>query len=189
MSLVATTSQTVGPFFRLGWERLYRDDLTTPATQGERITLGGRVLDGDGVPVPDAVLEVWQANSYGKYLHPEDGQDKPSDPGFHGFGRVATNAGGEFRLTTVKPGPVPGPDGTPQAPHLLVLVFMRGLLKHLVTRIYFPDDPRNANDPVLNLVDSSRRQTLIARPIGGSLGRLHWDVILQGPNETVFFDC
>ena len=187
MSLVATTSQTVGPFFRLGWERLYRDDLTTPATQGERITLGGRVLDGDRVPVPDAVLEVWQANSYGKYSHPEDSQDKPGDPGFQGFGRVATNAGGEFQVTTVKPGPVPGPGGTTQAPHLLVLVFMRGLLKHLVTRIYFPDDPRNANDPVLNLVDSSRRQTLIARP--ESPGTLCWNVILQGPNETVFFDC
>jgi protocatechuate 3,4-dioxygenase alpha subunit len=185
----ATTSQTVGPFLSLGCEQTYCADPTTPGTLGERMVVGGKILDGVGVPVPDAGVEIWQADSHGKSLHPQDTQDKPSDAAFGGFGLVATNDHGAFHLRTVKPGPVPGPRGSMQARHLLVLVFMRGLLKHLVTRVHFPDDPSNPNDPVLNLVDSLRRQTLIARSITGNPGSLGWNVILQGPEETVFFDC
>ena len=151
--------------------------------------LAGRVLDGDGIPVPDAILEIWQANAHGKYAHPEDDQDRPFEAGFKGYGRVATDQSGRFRLTTIKPGPVPGPHGTTQAPHLVVSVFMRGLLKRLVTRVYFPNDPLHADDPVLKLVDAARRETLIARPMPGEPRNLHWDVILQGAHETVFFDC
>jgi protocatechuate 3,4-dioxygenase, alpha subunit len=189
LSLRATTSQTVGPFFQIGFERLCCTDLTTLGVAGERIVLEGRVLDGDGIPVPDAVLEIWQANAHGKYAHPEDKQDRPLDPAFKGYGRVATDEVGRFRLTTIKPGPVPGPHGTTQAPHLAVSIFMRGLLKRLVTRVYFPDDLYLADDSVLKLVDAARRETLIAKAVPGGTGTLQWDVILQGPCETVFFDC
>jgi protocatechuate 3,4-dioxygenase, alpha subunit len=189
LTLRATTSQTVGPFFQIGFERFCCANLAAPGITGERIVLEGRVLDGDGLPVPDAVLEIWQANAHGKYAHPEDKQNKPIEPAFKGYGRVATDASGQFRFTTIKPGAVPGPHGTTQAPHLQVSVFMRGLLKRLVTRVYFPDDPRHAKDPVLQLVDPVRRKTLIAKAAPGSVGSRHWDVILQGPDETVFFDC
>jgi protocatechuate 3,4-dioxygenase, alpha subunit len=189
LSLRATASQTVGPFFQIGFERLCCADLTGPGVVGERIVLKGRVLDGDGVPVPDAVLEIWQANAHGKYAHPEDKQDKPLDPAFKGYGRVATDEGGCFRVATIKPGPVPGPNGTTQAPHLAVSIFMRGLLKRLVTRVYFPDDPHLTNDPVLRLIDPARRETLVAKAAPGGMSALHWDVVLQGPGETVFLDC
>ena len=188
MSLQATTSQTVGPFFRIGLQWLYRDNLVRDGVSGERVTVQGRIFDGDGIPVPDALLEFWQANSYGKYDHPEDTQDKPLVAGFKGFARVPTNGEGMFRLTTIKPGPVPGPDGKDQAPHLLVSIFMRGVLRRLVTRMYFPDDPGNAADPILNLVDHARRPTLIAKSCADAPGVLEWNIFLQGPDETVFFD-
>jgi protocatechuate 3,4-dioxygenase alpha subunit len=188
MSLQATTSQTVGPFFKIGFEWLYCDNLAGEDVSGERVTIQGRVFDGDGVPVPDAILEIWQANAHGKYDHPEDTQDKPLEPGFKGYGRMPTSADGMFRLATIKPGPVPGPNGKGQAPHLVVSVFMRGVLRRLVTRIYFPEEPRNAADFVLNLVEPARRSTLIARKAAGSAGSLEWNVVLQGPEETVFFD-
>ncbi len=188
MSLQATTSQTVGPFFKIGLEWLYRDNLVGEGVSGERVIIQGRVFDGDGVPVPDAILETWQANAHGKYAHPEDTQDKPLECGFKGYGRVPVYAEGRFRLTTIKPGPVPGPDGNEQAPHLLVSVFMRGVLRRLVTRIYFPDEPRNAADFILNLVEPARRSTLIAKKTAGAPGTLEWNVVLQGPDETVFFD-
>ena len=108
MSLQATTSQTVGPFFRIGFEWLYRDNLVGEGASGERVTIQGRVFDGDGVPVPDAILEIWQANAHGKYDHPEDTQDKPLESGFKGYGRVPVTAEGMFRFATIKPGPVPG---------------------------------------------------------------------------------
>jgi protocatechuate 3,4-dioxygenase, alpha subunit len=158
-------------------------------TSGERVTIEGRVLDGDGMPVPDAILEIWQANSYGKYAHLEDQQDKPVEASFSGYGRIPTNDAGEFRFTTVKPGQVPDLHGKLQAPHISVSVFARGLLRRLVTRIYFPDDPANAADFALSLVEPSRRETLIAKKIAGVSGALKWDVVLQGSNETVFFDC
>ena len=189
MSLPATTSQTVGPFFSIGLTRLKQDNLAGLEVSGERVTIEGRVLDGDGKPVPDALIELWQANARGKYAHPEDTQDKPLEPGFTGHGRIFTDDNGKFRFTTIKPGQVPGPDGKPQAPHIAVSVLARGLLRRLVTRIYFPDEPGNADDFALSLVEPARRGTLVAKKIPGQVGTLEWNVILQGPNETVFFDC
>jgi protocatechuate 3,4-dioxygenase alpha subunit len=188
MSLQATTSQTVGPYFKIGLHWLSRDNLVGEGVSGERVTIQGRVFDGEGVPVPDAILEIWQANAHGKYDHPEDTQDKPLEPGFKGYGRGAVSAQGLFHFATIKPGPVPGPDGNEQAPHLVVSVFMRGLERRLVTRIYFPDEPRNAADFILNLVEPARRSTLIAKKTAGGPGTLEWNVVLQGPDETVFFD-
>ena len=188
MSLQATTSQTVGPFFKIGFEWLHRDNLVGEGVSGERVTIQGRVLDGDGAPVPDAILEIWQANAHGKYDHPEDTQDKPLEPGFKGYGRVPTTAEGVFRFATIKPGPAPGPNGKEQAPHLVVSVFMRGVLRRMVTRMYFPDDARNSGDQILNLVEAERRSTLIAKKTAGGPGILEWNVVLQGPEETVFFD-
>ncbi len=189
MTLHATSSQTVGPFFDIGMRRFCCADLTRPGVSGERVTIEGRVLDGDGVPVPDAVIEIWQANAHGKYAHPEDRQEKQIDPAFKGYGRIATDDQGRFRIVTITPGGVTGPNGSMQAPHLEIGVFMRGLLKRLVTRIYFPDDSNHARDPVLALVDPARRPTLIARSVADQPGNLQWDVVLQGPQETVFFDC
>ena len=188
MSLQATASQTVGPYFSIGLTRLKRVDLAGPGVSGERITIAGRVLDGDGKPVSDAIIETWQANSHGKYAHPEDDQKKPLEPGFQGFGRIPVDEGGRFSFNTIKPGAVPGPNGKPQAPHIAFSVFMRGLLRRLVTRIYFPDEPANAGDFVLNVVEPGRRATLIARKSALQIGTLEWNVILQGPDETVFFD-
>ena len=188
MTHTASTTQTVGPYFRIGLERLFRPDLTTEHPGGERIEISGRVLDGDGNPVDDAVLEIWQADAQGKYAHPEDVQSKAADAKFRGFGCCPTDDNGAFRFVTIKPGRVPGPDGKLQAPHIVVSVFMRGLLRRLVTRIYFPDDPANGEDFALNLVDAARRKTLMANPVSGRAGALEWNVLLQGPNETVFFD-
>jgi protocatechuate 3,4-dioxygenase alpha subunit len=188
LSLPVTTSQTVGPFFRIGLDRLNRADIAAPSVPGNHIVIEGRVLDGDGAPVPDAVIEVWQANSLGKYDHPDDNQDKPTHEGFQGYGRISTTDDGRFCFRTVKPGPVPGPGGTTQASHLVVSVFMRGLLKRLVTRMYFPGDVEQAHDPVLALVATERRPTLIATEDSKNKGSLRWDIILQGPRETVFFD-
>ena len=186
MSLQATTSQTVGPYFKIGLQWLNQSPLAVGTTAGERVTIQGRVLDGDGAPVPDALLEIWQANRHGKYAHPEDWQEKPLEPGFAGFGRIPTDSAGRFQIETIKPGPVPGPNGREQAPHLVISVFMRGLLKRLVTRIYFPNDAGNGSDPILKLVDEERRSTLIANATSG--GHLEWNVVLQGTHETVFFD-
>src|SRR5262249_11426368 len=141
MKLEPTASQTVGPYLHLGLCWLERDQLAGPGTRGERLTVEGRVLDGDGHPVSDALVEVWQANTHGKYAHPEDGRALPAQKDFLGFGRVPTDAAGLFRFTTIKPGAVPGPAGRLQAPHLAITMFMRGLLKHLVTRVYFPSEP------------------------------------------------
>jgi len=186
MHLTATASQTVGPYFRIGLEALYISDLAPSAQPQQKIVIEGRVLDGDGQPVNDAILEIWQANEHGRYAHPDDTQNKPLTQGFAGFGRVPVDQNGAFRFSTIKPGSVTGPRGMPQAPHLLVAVFMRGLLIHLITRIYFPGDPGNADDPVLQLVPKDRRSTLVARQ---SADVLQWNVILQGEGETVFFEC
>lgn len=186
MSLLLTASQTTGPFVAISFERTLVDDVAPPSVAGERAVIQGRVLDGDGKPVDDAVIETWQANAHGKYAHPEDTREKLLEPEFKGFGRVLTDRQGAFTLKTIKPGCVPGPGGALQAPHLVVLIFMRGLLKHLVTRVYFPDESSNAEDPVLALVPADRRATLIARKMGG--GVLEWNVVLQGKDETAFFD-
>lgn len=188
MSLQATTSQTVGPFFSIGLTRVNKNNLAGPGISGEQVTIAGRVVDGDGKPVPDAMLEIWQANSHGKYPHPEDAQAKPPEPGFLGYGRIPTDENGKFSFTTIKPGSVPGPDGKAQAPHIAVSVFMRGLERRLVTRIYFPKEAANAGDFVLNLVEPARRGTLVAKKTAGQIGALEWNVILQGDEETVFFD-
>jgi protocatechuate 3,4-dioxygenase alpha subunit len=204
MRLQATTSQTVGPFFQIGLARFYIDDLTGPGVAGEVIEIEGRVFDGDGQPVPDGVIEIWQADAQGKYAHAEsteelesierdDARAKEQLQGRRGqgllcgFGRVPTQADGLFRFKTIKPGRVPAPDGTLQAPHIAVSVFTRGLLRRLVTRIYFPDEPSNAEDFALKLVEEGRRHSLIAKKVHNN--KLEWNVVLQGAGETVFFDC
>jgi protocatechuate 3,4-dioxygenase, alpha subunit len=189
MSLWASTSQTIGPFFSIGLTRIKQDNLVGEGVSGERVTIEGRMLDGDGKPVPDGLLETWQANAHGKYAHPEDDQDKSLEAGFKGYGRVMTDDQGKFQFTTIKPGSVPAPDGTTQAPHIAVSVFARGLERRLVTRIYFPDEPSNSSDFALNLVQPERRETLIARKVADQSGVLEWNITLQGSGETVFFDC
>jgi protocatechuate 3,4-dioxygenase alpha subunit len=186
VSLYASGSQTVGPYLHIGLTWLNTARIAGPGVKGERIAIQGRLLDGDGVGVEDGLIEIWQANAAGKYAHPEDPQRKPLTRRFRGFGRIPTDAEGNYRFTTIKPGRVPGPRGKLQAPHLSVTVFMRGLLKQVSTRIYFPDDPANAGDPILNLVPAERRGTLIARPMAKSV--LEWNIVLQGEDETVFFD-
>jgi protocatechuate 3,4-dioxygenase, alpha subunit len=188
--LIPTPSQTVGPFFHLGLDRPWAD-LTTGNPVGERIIIEGRVVDGDGAPVPDACLELWQANAAGRYNHPDDDQqDKPLDPNFRGFGRCATDTMGMFRVTTIRPGPVPGRGNALQAPHINVAVFGRGLLKQLFTRIYFAGEPANDSDPVLlSIEDPAARQTLLATSRNSSGTPVYrFDIVLQGEKETAFLD-
>lgn len=189
MSRVLTPSQTIGPFFHQALLREGGGDLTARGPAGERIVVEGRVIDGDGAPVPDAMVEIWQANAAGRYDHPEDPQDKPIDSRFSGFGRVGTDHDGWFRFRTIKPGPVREAGDFIQAPHLNVTVFARGLLTHLTTRIYFPDEALNASDPVLSTVPAERRPTLIARIAGDAReARFRLDIVLQGEHETVFLN-
>ncbi len=192
MSLQMTSSQTVGPYLHIGTDWLTIADLVGGNVSGERIVIEGRLLDGNGSPVADGLIEIWQANAHGKYAHPDDTRDLPLESGFRGFGRVPTDGNGFFRFATIKPGRVPGPNGTLQAPHIAVSIFARGLLKQLVSRIYFPDAEGNADDPVLAMVPAERRGTLIARPVPGKAGVLEWSVVMQGEangqGETVFFD-
>lgn len=198
-----TPWQTVGPFFHysLPWrggadlvgqsEWGARPDLfpadhdilnrapARGAVEGEIIEIVGRVRDGAGEPVPDALLEIWQADSAGRY---------GSDDGFLGFGRCATDADGGFRFRTVRPGPTPGPGNVLQAPHIALGILGRGLLKRLVTRIYFADVAENAEDPILALTPEARRDTLIAVRQGGAPAVWRFDIVLQGDGETVFFE-
>jgi protocatechuate 3,4-dioxygenase, alpha subunit len=188
MSTPRTPSQTVGPFFHLGMDKLQNDHLAVTGVAGERITVRGRVLDGDGKGVPDAVMELWQADAEGKYFRAESAQGKAPAGGFRGFGRIDTKADGGFSFTTIKPGRVRESGEAEQAPHISVTIFMRGLLKQLFTRVYFPDDPANKTDAVLNAVPAERRATLIVKSVAGDKDVFDWDVILQGEGETVFFD-
>jgi protocatechuate 3,4-dioxygenase, alpha subunit len=186
-----TSSQTVGPFFSpaLLREDARRNVLTRPETAGERIRIEGRVLDGDGVPVPDALVEIWQANAHGRYHHAADAGPAPLDPFFLGSGRSGTAEDGSYWFETVKPGPVAFDGERLQAPHICVTVFARGLLNHLVTRLYFEDEPANALDPVLQCVPKDRRATLLARrEPGGAMVVYHFDIVLQGAGETAFFN-
>lgn len=187
MSDHATTSQTVGPYFQIGMSALYCHELARAGTPGEHVTIQGKILDGERNPVPDAVLEVWQADSQGNFAErivtEQEGREA-----FCGFGRIPTDENGFFRFSTVKPGNVPAPDGSQQAPHIVVSIFMRGLLTRLVTRIYFEGDALNEKDFVLSKVEEGRRNTLLARAVAGQEGLLEWNVLLQGENETVFFD-
>jgi len=191
-----TPSQTVGPYFAYGltsngrydWNDAFSSNLVTSDTSGERIRIDGRVFDGDGQPMPDCMLEIWQADAQGRFSDPQDQRALPNSS-FKGFGRCGTDGNGGYAFDTIKPGIVPDPDGKPQAPHILLAVFARGMLLHLYTRIYFSGEAANATDPVLALVPSDRRATLIAQQAncnGNAVYRL--DIHMQGDNETVFFD-
>lgn len=184
-----TPSQTVGPFFHGGLVREGLNVLVSSQTQGERIRIEGTVLDGDRAPVTDAMVEIWQANARGRYRHPFDERPVPLDPAFIGFGRSGTAEAGSFWFETVKPGPVPFRGETFQAPHVNIAVFARGMLDHLFTRLYFEGEAANHADPVLRRVPEERRTTLLARRNaveGKTVYR--FDIVLQGENETVFFE-
>lgn len=181
-----TPSQTVGPYLHMGLIRAPQNVIAGEGTEGERIRIDGRVLDGEGQPIADAMVEIWQANSHGRYNHPDDDQDKPLDENFKGFGRAATDGDGTYWFETIKPGPVPGPGNALQAPHLNVTLFARGMLLHAITRIYFADESANDIDPVLNSIeDEARRRTLIAQKDGNGY---RFDIVVQGADETVFFE-
>jgi protocatechuate 3,4-dioxygenase, alpha subunit len=190
-----TPSQTVGPYLHIGLTQggygareIFGANLADAGPSGRHIRIEGRVYDGEGKVVPDAVLEIWQADDQGRYAHPADGRPLASNS-FRGFGRCPTDKDGVFAFATVKPGSVPGPAGAAQAPHINVGLFSRGLLKRLFTRIYFEGEPANAADPVLALVPADRRRTLLATADPGNPGLFRFDLYLQGANETVFFDA
>lgn len=164
-----TPPQTIGPFFGVLLPERGLVSLLPPGSPGPRVCISGTVVDGAGEPVSDALVEIWQGGV-----------------GACGFGRIPTTRAGGFAFETTKPGPVPGPDGRPQAPHLVVGLFARGLLTRLVTRVYFDDEAANEHDPVLACVPADRWATVIA--VGESAGRYRFDIVLQGPRETVFFD-
>lgn len=208
-----TPWQTVGPYFHyaLPWKggadlvegkgdagarmdllpdghyTLNPNDQPRGVAKGQVVTITGTVFDGDGVPIPDSFVELWQANAAGRYDSPDDGrEDVALDPDFIGFGRASTDADGVFTIRTVKPGRVPGPGNSLQAPHIAISVMARGIIKRMVSRIYFADEASNAEDPILDLVPAARRATLLAVPVGE--GRYRFDIRLQGEGETVFFD-
>jgi protocatechuate 3,4-dioxygenase alpha subunit len=179
--LLITPSQTIGPFFKHGltWEG--GENLFPESAPGKRIRLAGVVTDAAGKPMPDALIEFWQADAQGAF-----GPARPGASG--GFGRVATDAAGRYTIKTVLPGPVAGPDGRKQAPHILVVLFARGLLAQVVTRVYFEGEASNRDDPVLALC-GTRGATLVASRDPADAASYIWNVALQGANETVFFDA
>jgi protocatechuate 3,4-dioxygenase, alpha subunit len=182
-----TPSQTVGPFFSFAltepWDE--REDAVAPY-HGDAIELFGHVLDGQGEPVPDAMIETWQADPNGRFDHPDDPRGAQPFEGFRGFGRSGTDGEGRWRVRTLKPGAIPAHDGSPQAPHINVTVMARGMLRQLTTRIYFADEAEaNAADPVLQALPEDARATLIAEPLDGRGYR--FDIHLQGEHETAFF--
>ena len=190
-----TPSQTVGPYLHIGLmqgaygaHEIFSATVSDPGLPGTHIRIEGRIFDGEGNIVPDAVVEIWQADAAGRYAHPADGRPLASNS-FRGFGRCPTDKDGGYAFDTVRPGTVPGPGGSTQAPHINVGVFSRGLLKRLFTRIYFAGEPANAADPILALVPADRRDTLIAKPDAARQGLFRFDIRLQGANETVFFDA
>ena len=187
--LPLTPSQTIGPFhhYALPWPDGGR--MRHESASGTPIRLVIRIHDGQGAPVDDGLVEIWQANAQGRYAHPEDRRNLPLDPGFTGFGRAEADSGGAYVFDTVKPGRVPGAGSGLQAPHVNVSVFARGLLDRVVTRIYFADEAEaNAEDPVLALVPEARRATLLARKDEADPATYRFDIRLQGPDETVFFE-
>jgi protocatechuate 3,4-dioxygenase alpha subunit len=174
-----TPSQTIGPYFSIAMRWPADGADVVPATTPGAIWIGGRLFDGAGDPVADGLIETWQPDANGRF---------PAGPGgpFRGFGRAMTDAEGTWGIRTVKPGPVADPQGARAAPFVSLVVFARGLLKPVWTRIYFGDEAdANAADSVLQAVDPLRRGTLIAQP---ATEGYRFDVYLQGPNETVFFD-
>jgi protocatechuate 3,4-dioxygenase alpha subunit len=184
-----TPFSTVGPFFKLlVHDRPEGTDcLVTSETRGERITICGKLLDGAGAPVDDGLVEIWQADADGHYPHVADPHHHLADPAFTGFGRAATTRSGSFLFQTIRPGPVTAADGDTQAPHVLVSVMARGVMARCWTRLYFEGEPRNDTDAILQRVPAERRQTLVARRVGDSVYK--FNVVLQGENETVFFDA
>lgn len=189
MTLGRTGSQTVGPFFNFALLRAGDDDLTRktpdgPRAAGDVVEIRGRVLDGDGKPCPRVLVEIWAADAEGRY----PGADG-ADPNFAGFGRTLTDTDGRYAFTTVMPGRVPGKGNAWQAPHASLRLFAAGLLKPVATRIYFPDEPANAEDPILTGIDDDAvRATLIAKEGSGGAHRVvAFDVVLQGEGETAFF--
>jgi protocatechuate 3,4-dioxygenase, alpha subunit len=189
MDFVPTPSQTVGPYFHIGLTRKHpKPKIAEAEAKGERVLLTCRVFDGDGAPITDSLLEIWQADAGGKYNHPDDPQTTEVDAACHGFGRLATDEKGECEFETVKPGRVPGAGNVLQAPHLNLGVFARGMLKQFYTRIYFSGDAANDDDPILALVPKERRDTLMAQPDPERPGAWRFEVQMQGDRETVFFD-
>jgi protocatechuate 3,4-dioxygenase alpha subunit len=181
-----TPFQKVGPFFAICLGEPGCAQLAIDGALGRGITIEGTVFDGSGALVPDALVEIWQANAAGRYAHPDDEQQKPLDPKFTGYGRAPTDDAGHFEIKTVMPGRVPGPDDTLQSPHLLLGILARGILTRLVTRVYFEDETSTKEDPILALVPAQRRSTLLARRVRDDVYR--FDLRLQGDGETVFFD-
>ena len=184
-----SSSQTVGPFFHFSLVHAGDEILVNDQTSGQHIVIFGFLLDGDGAGVPDALIETWQADAGGIYNHPADPRRTEADPHFNGFGRAATDKEGRFEIRTVKPGMTAGPEGR-QAPHINLRVFARGMLVHAFTRLYFPDEPSNRDDPVLNMEGvADRKATLISvLEEGPGLPAYRFDVHLQGERETVFFN-
>ncbi|HEY3223171.1 MAG TPA: protocatechuate 3,4-dioxygenase subunit alpha [Pseudolabrys sp.] len=199
-----TPSQTVGPFFAYGlaphsrcdwkpsdvydWKDTAGANLLTSDASGTKIRIEGQVLDGDGMPINDAMVEVWQADAQGRYAHPSDSRARPNTK-FMGFGRSATDKNGVFSFDTIKPGSVPGPNGKAQAPHIVFCIFSRGMLRQIYTRLYFGDEAANDGDPILSIVPADRRGTLIAhKEVRSGLPVYRFDIRVQGENETVFFD-
>jgi protocatechuate 3,4-dioxygenase, alpha subunit len=186
MDLTPTPSQTVGPYLHLGLTDTQSISCVAgDVVKGERIRLTFRVLDGEGVPVPDAMIELWQADSEGNYVREESGAKGAT---FGGFGRLATAKDGSCTFETIMPGRVPGPGETLQSPHINVSILGRGILKRLSTRVYFAGESENAADPVLALVPENRRATLLAQPDLAHNGNWIFEVRLRGEAETVFFD-
>jgi protocatechuate 3,4-dioxygenase, alpha subunit len=182
MDLTPTPSQTVGPYFHPGLtDTRSLSRVAGDLVEGERALLTFRVFDGEREPVPDAMIELWQADSEGNY-------EREAGAAFGGFGRLATAEDGSCTFETIKPGCVPGPGKTIQAPHINVSILGRGILKRLSTRLYFAGDPANAADPVLALVPENRRATLLAQPDPVRSSNWIFDVRLRGEGETVFFD-
>jgi len=189
-----TPSQTVGPFFAIGltphdhaFNAIFSNNLVTPDASGERIRIEGRLLDGDDEAVLDGMIEVWQADAAGRYAHRADTRAQPN-AAFKGFGRCGTGPDGAYRFDTIKPGAAPGPNGSAQAPHIVVAVFARGMLRQVYTRLYFADENANGTDPILAAVPAHRRATLIAQRTGDGLPVYRFDIRLQGDRETVFFE-
>ena len=199
-----TPSQTVGPFFAYGlsphnrcdwkpnanydWKETIGANLITPDAAGTKIHIEGCITDGDGKPINDAMIEIWQADAQGRYAHARGEKPRPNAK-FTGFGRSATDKQGVYSFDTVKPGMVPGPGGKPQAPHIVVCIFSRGMLRQIYTRLYFSDEAGNSADPILQMVPEDRRGTLIAHKQSGTGAAVYrFDIRVQGDNETVFFD-
>jgi protocatechuate 3,4-dioxygenase alpha subunit len=181
-----TPSQTVGPYFGIMLSGRNACRQLSQGTTGTRVVIEGRLFDGRGNVIPDALVEIWQADAHGHYSHPEDPACAAADRHFNGYGWAHTAGDGGYRFETIKPGRVGAPDGGLQAPHILVSVMARGILARFVTRLYFGDEPSNAEDATLALVPEQRRATLIARCADDR--RYTFDIVMQGTGETVFFD-